>query len=289
MPGSEWLYYKIYTGAKTADVILTESILPLAKNLKEKEIIEKWFFIRYADPHHHIRVRFLLADLKKMGKVMQLIHKNLKPYVDSDQIWNIQMDTYNRELERYGTHTMLLSETLFHHDSIATLNFLSLIEGIEGEKLRWLFGLRAIDNLLNAFNYTSEEKLNLIENLKTGFGREFNMSRPLKKQLDDKYRLYRNEILNFLNIKAQTNFEFQPIIDIHREFQKQISPIAAEVRKIEKEKKLEISLEYLMSSYVHMLMNRLFKSKNRLNEMVCYDFLFRYYKSYQAIQPKKIS
>ena len=35
----------------------------------------------------------------------------------------------------------------------------------------------------------------------------------------------------------------------------------------------------LMGSYIHMLINRLFKSKQRLHEMVIYDFLFRYYKS----------
>ncbi len=30
-PGSEWLYLKIYTGIKTADHVLEESIAPLVK------------------------------------------------------------------------------------------------------------------------------------------------------------------------------------------------------------------------------------------------------------------
>ncbi|MFK7749084.1 MAG: lantibiotic dehydratase C-terminal domain-containing protein, partial [Kordia sp.] len=42
---------------------------------------------------------------------------------------------------------------------------------------------------------------------------------------------------------------------------------------------LMMPINDLMGSYMHMLMNRLFKSKNRIHEMVCYDFLYRYYKS----------
>ena len=43
-------------------------------------------------------------------------------------------------------------------------------------------------------------------------------------------------------------------------------------------------LNNLMSSYIHMTMNRLFKSKQRIHEMVVYDILFRYYKSELAKQ-----
>ena len=114
--------------------------------------------------------------------------------MEQDIIWKVQLDTYNRELERYGANTMELSESLFCHDSWATLQFLDLIEGDEGERLRWLYGLRAIDGLLEAFQYNIGEKLQLMERLKIGFGQEFNMSRPLKKQLDGKYRKERERI-----------------------------------------------------------------------------------------------
>lgn len=33
-----------------------------------------------------------------------------------------------------------------------------------------------------------------------------------------------------------------------------------------------------LGSYAHMLMNRLFRSKNRVHEMVVYDLLYRHYK-----------
>jgi hypothetical protein len=43
--GSEWLYYKLYTGVKTADLILLEKLYSVILELKEKNLIIKWFFI----------------------------------------------------------------------------------------------------------------------------------------------------------------------------------------------------------------------------------------------------
>jgi hypothetical protein len=34
--GSEWLYYKLYTGVKTADLILLEKLYSVILELKEK-------------------------------------------------------------------------------------------------------------------------------------------------------------------------------------------------------------------------------------------------------------
>ncbi len=277
--GSKWLYYKIYTGAKASDVILTDILLPLVERFETENWIAKWFFIRYADPKHHLRVRFLLNDYSSLPRVMEAFYEKLQPYVENDIVWKIQLDTYHRELERYGQHTMELSESLFNCDSWAIVRFLDLIEGDEGEQLRWLYGLRAMDNLLNTFSYMLEEKLQIMEDLKIGFSREFNMSRPLKKQLDEKYRKERAQIEHFMVFTAEEEPNYEPILVIMKKVNADIQPIATAILAIEKNDELQISKNNLMGSYIHMLMNRLFKSKNRLNEMVCYDFLYRYYRT----------
>ena len=61
--GSEWVYYKIYTGPKTADSILVDFIKPIVDQLLKDGIIKMWFFIRYADPEFHLRVRFQITNL----------------------------------------------------------------------------------------------------------------------------------------------------------------------------------------------------------------------------------
>ncbi len=277
--GSEWLYYKLYTGHKTADFILTEIIKPITSELKVQGMIDKWFFIRYADPKHHLRVRFRSTEGNNLGGIISALHKPLGQLVQQGLIWKIQLDTYQRELERYGTGSMELSETLFYYDSEAIIRFLDLIEGDEGEQLRWLFGLRSIDHLLSIFDYTLERKLGLLNNLKTGFGQEFGMSRPLKKQLDGKFREERENIEHFLSFIEKDEPDYVPLLEILEEKKKLMRPIAIDILNLKKEDSLKMDLNHLMGSYIHMLMNRLFKSKNRLNEMVCYDFLYRYYRS----------
>ena len=43
-----------------------------------------------------------------------------------------------------------------------------------------------------------------------------------------------------------------------------------------------------IASHIHMMNNRLFRSRQRLHELVLYDFLFRYYKSKRAQQNFKV-
>jgi len=42
---------------------------------------------------------------------------------------------------------------------------------------------------------------------------------------------------------------------------------------------LDVEPEKLMLSYLHMLNNRLFKSKQRKHELVLYNFLYNHYRS----------
>lgn len=280
--GSEWLYYKIYTGHKTSDLVLTEIIKPIVHQLREEANIDKWFFIRYADPKHHLRVRFHCSDSSQLSKIIDMLYEPLNGFLEEDLIWKIQLDTYQRELERYGENTMELSETLFYHDSESIVQFLDLIEGDDGEQLRWLYGLRSIDYLLDSFRFSLDEKLVLMDGLKTGFGKEFGMARPLKKQLDDKYRKERKSIENFMTFTKESEPDYETILKILEYKKIVLMPLTEQLLNIRKKGELQLELNNLMGSYIHMLMNRLFKSKNRLNEMVCYDILYRYYRALLA-------
>lgn len=280
--GTEWLYYKIYTGHKTADLILTKCIKPVTEQLQIESIICKWFFIRYADPNHHLRIRFFTGDRDNLCRIISTLHDSLNYFIEHELIWKIQIDTYLREIERYGLNTIEPSEALFHWDSEATIQFLDLIKGEEGENLRWLFGLRSIDQLLNNFRYSPKEKMLLLRELKTNFGEEFGMSRFLKKQLDKKYRNERENIESFMNFNKKTRADHAMILDILKKRDDGMKPSVQRILNLRNRHRLEIAEIDLISSYIHMLMNRLFKSKNRLNEMVCYDFLYRYYKTILA-------
>ncbi|MDY8137083.1 thiopeptide-type bacteriocin biosynthesis protein [Aquimarina sp. 2201CG5-10] len=272
--GGEWLYYKIYTGPKTSDVVLTEVIKPIAEHLLQNKVIDQWFFIRYADPKHHIRVRFHYNQPEKVGDIINAFYKSLQSYSDDDLIYKIQIDTYQRELERYGSTTMTQSEALFFYESSMIVSFLDMTDGDEGEELRWLFGIRAIDTLLNDFGYDEDNKLRLLERLKIGFGAEFGMDKNLKKQLDKKFKDQHDKIKAFMTFSASNNPDYAPMIDILEEKSENCKSLTQDILSKTDNK----TLDDLMSSYIHMLMNRLFRSKNRVHEMVIYDLLYRTYK-----------
>jgi len=277
--GDSWLYYKIYTGSKTSDTILTEIIKPITNKLLKDKIIDKWFFIRYADPKHHIRVRFHYDNPEYIGHIINALYSAFKTFIDQDLIWKMQIDTYQREIERYGSNTIDIGETLFYYDSKMIVNFLDLIEGDDGGKLRWLFSIRAIDSLLNSFKYKIEEKKNLLEDLSIGFKNEFGATKHLRKQLNDKYRKEGDKLQNFMALTIENNQGYLIILELLKEKEIDIEDIDITILNHHNKGSLELNLNNLMSSYIHMLMNRIFKSKNRLHEMVCYDFLYRYYKS----------
>jgi len=286
--GDKWLYYKIYCGTKTADYILSEIIQPLVVALNENQLIEKWFFIRYQDPDHHLRLRFKSHQSEQIGSIIAMFNLPLKQLMEQDLVWKVQMDTYQRELERYGSNTIELAETLFHYDSEAVAGFVDLIEeGTEADELRWMFSLRGMDALLADFDYSLEARMQLLSWLKTEFASEFHMDKNLKKQVNDRYRKYRNQIEYFMHLTSETAGDYLPLLellDIRSEKNKE--PISS-ILKIQKEGALEININELLASFIHMFMNRLFKSKNRVYEMIAYDFLYRYYMAYISKEKNK--
>ena len=281
--GSEWLYYKLYSGLKTGDALISEVIGPFAKSMVKKGYIDNWFFIRYNDPHPHIRVRYHFSDPVHIGKVISQFQTALIGSGFYDKIWKLQTDTYLREISRYGSSTMALSESLFFADSVAISKMLSLIEGEEGEEIRWLFAIRSIDDLLSAFEYGIKEKNDLMEFLKSSFSKEFNSNKGLKKQLDKRFRDNQTKIKEILNRENDTISDYSPLFVLLARKEIQQSQTIREILRIYKNGMNEISLDHLLSSYIHMLMNRLFKNRQRVVELVIYEFMWKVYKAEWAM------
>ncbi len=280
--GSEWLYYKIYCGIKTADNLLGNVLKPLTEELIRKKLIEKFFFIRYADPQSHIRIRFQLNNLASIGPVIALADKYLHPYQQQGLIHKLQTDTYSRELERYGSNSMELSESLFNIDSQVTLNLLDLTGGEAGEEIRWQFALRSIDELLDNFQLDFTSRLLFLEQLKNSFTKEHGGSKELKLQLDTKFRNVRKKVEDILNRELDAEREILPLIELLNWKTEQVQPLANQILALQKQGNLRLPLEDLLASHIHMMINRIFKARQRTFEMVVYDLLHRYHKSQEG-------
>lgn len=267
-PGCEWLYLKIYTGIKTADLILEEAIQSVAEYLQESNEISRWFFIRYHDPKPHLRVRFCLNDVGNYAAVLGKINHQLQEFTDSGEISNVSIETYNREIERYGEKTIEEAEILFYENSEFTLQCLHYDDE---EKI--IVSLFYIDEILNTLELTIAEKLVWIKSFNESFKVEFNADKNLNSQLDKKYRSFKP---NFINFIQSDEFSDERSSIIHH-IQKCAATIENVVHHSENQSS-EMFLQSFFQSIFHMNINRLFISNQRLFEMIIYDYLLRYYK-----------
>jgi thiopeptide-type bacteriocin biosynthesis protein len=283
--GSKWLYFKIYSGVKSSDSILVDFILPLVSSLKKNNFIDEWFFIRYGDPKHHLRIRFKIPDNQNIGNVINLLHKTLNPLLKSKIDWNITTDTYNREIERYGSNSIEISENLFHLNSDSVINAIKIFNKTKNENHRWWFALQMIDSMLNLASYDLVQKEDFIKKLKIGFTNEHGGGKNLSKQLSDRFRLVRENTDNILNYSIN-NRDFLPLMRVIQYHTNNAEKYITQILLLKEEKKLEVELEDLLSSYFHMFVNRLFSSKQRTHEMVIYDYIWRFYHSSLARQRK---
>lgn len=272
--GEEWLYYKIYCGVRTADQILVETLYPLVNSLLKKKQIDSWFFIRYGDPDFHIRFRLHIANTQFLGSVILELKNALHPYVANDVIYKIQTDTYIRELERYGAQNIETSEMLFFKESQLLVQFRGMIED---ESLYFLTIIKMIDQLLHSFGYDSLQKLELAHANADSFKKEFMADKRLTKQLDQKYRKLQDEIHTFF-CNPESNEEFGIINNLLQEHEHYRTTEIQKVKSFLATNQENFTRSSILSSYIHMLVNRAFRSKQRFYELVCYDFLARYYR-----------
>ncbi|WP_294331262.1 thiopeptide-type bacteriocin biosynthesis protein [Chryseobacterium sp. sg2396] len=272
--GDDWLYYKFFCGHNASNKIITEFLKPISEEFISSGMINEWFFIRYNDPSYHIRYRIKLSSPKYIGQVIIKLNNYLKKYLSNEIVWNVELDTYKRELERYGSNTMEISEKIFYIDSKIISDF---IENSDSELLyqKSLFGLRLVAFYLDTFNLSVLDKLKYTELLKNSYYKEFGSEKEVKKQLDKVFVSNQNSINKILDTKISKANKLTKSIAIYKyEIKNNIKSLLSVYEK----NSLEINIESLLSSYIHMSINRLFIHNNRLHELNIYDFLWRYYK-----------
>ncbi|HRG01693.1 MAG TPA: lantibiotic dehydratase [Bacteroidia bacterium] len=274
---NEWLYYKIYAGPKTCDEILISHINEITSTLLKKKDIDSWFFIRYNDPDSHLRFRLHISDLKKINKIKEYIENHLTPLINQYLISEIQTDNYEKELNRYGVNSMQLIEQLFNYDSEFVMNILSSLNEFNEDALRWQIAIKSVDDLLNDFNFNIKDKHILISQLNTAFFNEHGASKELKIKLDTKYRNLKKQVADVFAWKE--NSILHTFNDLFEKRSKSNKPIVNSILFLEQKNNLQIPINELIASILHMNLNRLFMGRNRTNEFVVYNLLSRYYKS----------
>lgn len=264
-PGQDWLYFKLYLHEQVADQFLASVVQQLTQQGIKKGWCTAMFFIRYADPESHLRIRFKTV-YKKDGKLLEFTRKFFQPYIESGLVSCVQIDTYQRELERYKPELIEFSEAIFCADSLLFLDWLTLAESqLEGD--RYALALLSIDALLNDFNYSLSEKTRLSHQLKRGFFYEQGGTKELKRKLND---LYREHHHSFFTPSTTA-------IQLVKERSQSIQPALLSIQEYYEVTHSNKDYERFVVSILHMGLNRIFACQNRRHELVVYHFLNRHY------------
>ncbi len=109
------------------DKLLKDGVLPFIQNLKAKDFIEKWFFIRYEEGGQHLRLRILPLVEKTILKqeiidFFTLFFKKNPSFTFSENTVfpnnSIQFIDYEPEVNRYGgKYGLRISENFFQKSS----------------------------------------------------------------------------------------------------------------------------------------------------------------------------
>lgn len=268
--GTSWTYFKLYMSETEANRILSTRIFSLIKKLKKEGIIDVWFFIRYYDPDFHIRLRCHLTDNNNYQKVMSYLNENIKNEVKRGYIYKTACDTYIREINRYGKLTILFSEYLFQISSEQTIFLIrSFTKSGENLAIQAIFPALIIDCLLDTFGFSINRKQDLLEKMWISFAAEFKYSSENKRLLSKKYREIR-PILNSLLNREVCNKQTAYIERTNAAFKDRIK---------KEHLKEEMFNNDIITSYIHMILNRYYNFAQRAHELVIYYSLYNYYKS----------
>jgi thiopeptide-type bacteriocin biosynthesis protein len=285
-PGSDWLYLKLYTGAATADRLLTGAVASLVKAALGSGAADGWFFTRYGDPDWHLRLRFH-GTPARMRELAGELSGALAPLHQEQLLWKVQLDTYEREVERYGgPEAILLAEQLFQVDSEAVLELLELFPGDEGADARWRLLLCGMDLLLSDLGLGLEARLAVVNALSEGFGREFQVDRAVERQMNERFRKERRGLEELLGSRRAGTPALAKGLEVLQRRSDRLVPIAAGLKGLEAAGKLSLSIAELAESFLHMHANRMARSAARAQELVLYGLLTRHYSSLAARQRK---
>ena len=282
-PGSEWLYVKLYTGTSTVDRLLINVLGPVIRDLEAAGAFKRWFFLRFSDPEWHLRLRFNGEPEVLQSTVFPTLRNALEASLRGSAMWKVQLDTYQREIERYGGHAgMELTEDLFHADSVSSLEILAAAPGDEGIDARWRLCLRSWDLMLDDFGFSLAEKHQIAVNGRRNYGREFRVGKDATHVLGGRFRRERSALERLLNPAQEGTDPMAASFASLRRRSARIRPLTATLRLEHERGGLTTPLSAIATSHLHLNAFRLIRSAQRQHELVLYDYLERLYESQLA-------
>lgn len=285
-PSSDWVYFKIYTGIAAAEKILFGEIAEAIGVLCNEGHVNKWFFIRYKDVASHLRLRLTGSNMSALESiVIPKLNCVLSKLLYDKRIARFSLDTYVREIERYGgVLGMPHVETLFWVDSVCVTQLLSRGKVSAPLSQRWKMGILCTLQWLDDFALNLDDKTKLCALMIEGQGRRFRRDGSYKKAIGDKFRKMKDEMHKLISEETGDA--------VATEIKAALSAKSINARNAcDQIRCLDIQRQQfflIVTSIVHMSLNRIFHASANAQEQLVYELLSRYLKGLSEQQKDRM-
>lgn len=163
-PGSDWLFIKLYGGQQRQNEYIIEKIHTFADSMVQKGAADEWFFMRYLDPEHHIRLRFHGKPEKLLQEILPELYRWIQECQREGFIQRMVIDTYDREVERYGGPTIMANaERVFSRDSQTTVKLLGLLRYKQTNLPDYVLATISIIDIMTRYGLSFEQQFEWME------------------------------------------------------------------------------------------------------------------------------
>lgn len=276
LPGSQWLTAKLYVGQAGADEVLRNLVHPFVSSWRARGLGDSWFFLRYGDPDWHLRIRFH-GESQENSQVLGELAAACQPYFEDGRIARMQIDTYRREVARYGGPAgVVLSERLFQGDSDCVLALLAE-PGSDELTERWKVALVGVDRLLGDFQFPAAARQSLVRRWREAMTQQQGeIATSARKLAGNVMRRDRAELEALVYGEPSTARELRVAAALDARSDG-LRGIVSDLAALQQQGSLLAGLEDLAGSYCHMFVNRLLRGAQPMQELVIYDLLDRIY------------
>jgi thiopeptide-type bacteriocin biosynthesis protein len=243
-PGSDWLFVKLYCPRDVDDDVISE-MMELAETACRSGLADLWFYIRYADPESHLRLRFHGSADRLTRQLLPHVCEWASTLLSNGLCLRFVFDTYEQELERFGGAAgMAVAENVFAADSRCAAALLRAIKTKQwSHDLTALLAL-SIDDLLGSLGFDAAGRLRWYRAQTTAGGPETGAE-------------YRRRKSSLRALLSPSNVLGDAIASVLSARRTELAPVAARLRELAGESSLSQSLDSLCTSFVHLHVNRM--------------------------------
>lgn len=236
----EWLSIHLYIDESYQNEFLIQYILPCLRELFDNNHLESFFFIKYRENDHFIKLRLLSKSndsIHLYHEIMQLKQKWLK----ESELSTYAIVDYQLEINRYGgIETIEIIEDYFMYDSWLAIHIIDQTFNYPKEFIVAITIIFLINELDISQEEIDEIRHNNVENL----------------YRNNEIREYKNEMVKLTNPRDNYCYLHEKLPKLHQILYNNYKEI--EKLKVALSRGLSTPRAHIIGSLIHMRCNRVF-------------------------------